>query len=84
MYDGVVSTPIIDNEARIYNANLTGYVPEIGIGSAPFYLTAVLSPILIIIMIVAAILLLVIGQKTIIVHLVFGVIVSFEPSDMLA
>ena len=76
VYPELGSDPIIDTDSKTYNANLTGVLPELGIGSAPFYLTAVLSPILIIIMIVAAILLLVIGQKTI-VHLPFAIVVSF-------
>ena len=83
VYPILGSDPIIDTDSKTYNANLTGALPELGIAAAPFYLTAVLSPILIIIMIVAAILLLVIGQKTI-VHLPFAIVVSFEPSDMLA
>ena len=74
-----MSTPIIDREGKVFDANLTGYVPEVGTAAAPFYLTAVLSPILSIIMIVAAILLLVIGQKTM-VHLPFAIVVSFESS----
>ena len=76
VYPRLESDPIIDTDSKTITANLTGALPEFGTAAAPFYLTAVLSPILIIIMIVAAILLLVIGQKTI-VHLPFAIVVSF-------
>ena len=79
VYPELVRDPIIDADSKTYNANLTGALPEFGTAAAPFYLTAVLSPILSIIMMVAAILLLVIGQKTI-VHLPFAIVVSFESS----
>ena len=65
----------MDLLAQVYDANLTGYVPEYGHASAPFYLALIVSPFLIIVFIVTSLLLLRKGYRTV-VHSAFQVTVS--------